>query len=204
LGDLLWLHGYVSALPPKTFSFFVLQCIKQYSSLSHPEMSQRKTKPKNKPSLSNPISQSSSSTTSLHLSCFHPSKPLFAAATTAIGQNVIRIYDTDRPVRGAQDVRAEIRLKRDEEVSCLRWAGYEGKKRKRASTAGELVVGMTSGKIYIVEQTLGEISRTLEGHSAPVLAWTVDEDRGWSCGGDGKIKCWDVRTGSCLLYGLFR
>lgn len=164
-----------------------------------PTMSQRKTKPKNKPSLSNPISQLSS-TSPFRFTSFHPYKPLFAAATTAIGQNVIRIYDTDRPIQGPQEVRTEIRLKRGEEVSCLRWTGYVGKKRKRTNTAGELAVGMSSGRIYIIEQASGEILRTLEGHTAPVHGWTVDEDRGWSCGGDGKLVCWDVQTGSCLRY----
>lgn len=163
-------------------------------------MSHRKAKPKNKPSLSNPISQPSSISPFCFTS-FHPFKPLFAATTTAIGQNAIRIYDTDRPIQGAQDVRTEIQLKRGDEVTCLRWAGFEGKKRKRANTAGELVVGVKTGRIYIIEQGSGEITRTLEGHTAPVRAWTPHEDfRGWSCGGDGKLKCWDIQTGSCLTY----
>ena len=163
-------------------------------------MSQRKRKPENRPSLSTPLAAPPSSS-SLHLTCFHQSKPLYAVATTAIGQNVIRIYDTDRPV---QEVRCEIRLKRDEEVSCLAWTGYDGKKRKRVqSSAGELVCGLISGKIHVMEQASGEIVRSLEGHTAAVTAWSVDDDKGWSCGGDGKIKCWDPRTGSCLAYDDF-
>jgi WD40 repeat protein len=59
---------------------------------------------------------------------------------------------------------------------------------------------MSSGRIYIIEQASGVIMRTLEGHTAPVRGWTVDENRGWSCGGDGKLVCWDVQTGSCLRY----
>ena len=162
-------------------------------------MSHRKSKPKNRPTLSNPLVALIPSS-SLHLACFHPSKPLYAVATTAIGQNVIRIYDTDRPVPGAQDVRSEIRLKKSEEVSCLAWAVYDGKKRKRVrSNAGELVCGLTSGWIYVIEQASGDIVRKMEGHTAAVNSWSTDEDRGWSCGGDGKIKGWDVRTGSCVV-----
>ena len=161
-------------------------------------MSHRKSKPKNKPSLSAPLSAPGSSS-SLHLTCFHPSKPIYAVATTAIGQNVIRIYDTDRPV---QEARCEVRLKRGDEVSCLAWTGADGKKRKRVQASvggGELVCGLMSGKIYVIEQASGEIVRSLEGHTAGVSDWSVDEEKGWSCGGDGKIKGWDPRTGSCLL-----
>lgn len=163
-------------------------------------MSHRKSKPKNKPSLSNSVATLTTPST-LHLSAFHPVKPLFAVATTAIGQNVVRIYDTNRPGPGAQEIRCEVRLKRGEEVSYLAWTGYDGKKRKRAQATGELlVVGLTSGRIYIVEQALGEIVKTLEGHTASVRGWSTEDDRGWSCGGDGKIKCWEPRTGNCLLY----
>lgn len=165
-------------------------------------MSHKKSKPKNKPSLSTAFTAPPSSS-SLHLTCFHPSKSLYAVATTAIGQNVVRIYDTDRPV---QEIRCEVRLKRGEEVNLLAWAtGYDGKKRKRvqqSSGGGELVCGLSSGKIYVIEQASGEILRSLEGHSAGVNGWSVDEEKGWSCGGDGKIKCWDPRTGSCLVYVL--
>lgn len=163
-------------------------------------MSHRKSKPKNKPSLSNSVATLTTPST-LHLNAFHPVKPLFAVATTAIGQNVVRIYDTNRPGPGAQEIRCEVRLKRGEEVSYLAWTGYDGKKRKRAQATGELLaVGMTSGRIYIVEQALGEIVKTLDGHTASVRGWSTEEDRGWSCGGDGKIKCWEPRTGNCLLY----
>ena len=163
-------------------------------------MSHNKGKPKNRPTLSAPLIGPTPSS-SLHLTSFHPSKPLYAVATTAIGQNVIRIFDTDRPVPGAQEIRCEVRLKRGEEVSCLAWTEYDGKKRKRVqSSAGELVCGVTSGRIYVIEQASGEIVRTLEGHTAGVSSWSVGKDRGWSCGGDGKIKGWDPRTGSCLVY----
>src|SRR5205809_7075601 len=118
-------------------------------------MSHRKSKPNNRPTLSNPLVAPIPSS-SLHLACFHTSKPVYAVATTAIGQNVIRIFDTDRPVPGAQEVRCEVRLKRGEEVSCLAWTGYDGKKRKRVqSSAGELVCGVTSGRIYVIEQAAG-------------------------------------------------
>lgn len=162
-------------------------------------MSHKKAKPKNRPTLSTPLTEYAPSS-SLHLTSFHPSKPLYAVATTAIGQNVIRIFDTNRPVPGAQEVRCEVRLKRGDEVSCLAWAGYDVKKRKRAqSSAGELVCGVTSGQIYVIEQASGEIVRTLEGHTARVNSWSVGEDKGWSCGGDGKVKGWDLRTGNCLV-----
>jgi WD40 repeat protein len=166
-------------------------------------MSHKKSKPKNKPTLSAPLN-GPTPYSSLHLTSFHPSKPLCAVATTAIGQNVIRIFDTDRPIPGAQEVRCEVRLKRGEEVSCLAWAGYDGKKRKRAqSSAGELVCGVMSGRIYVIEQASGEIVRTLEGHTAGVNSWSMSEDKGWSCGGDGKIKGWDLLKGSCLVYVVF-
>ena len=161
-------------------------------------MSHRKAKPKNRPSLSNPLKASPSSAYS-HLTCFPPSEPIYAVATTAIGQSVIRIYDTNRPIHGAQEVRCEIRLKKGEEASCLAWAGHDGKKRKRANSTGEFVCGLTSGRIYIIEQASGEIIKTLEGHTAIVRDWSVDQGKGWSCGGDGLIKCWDLRTGSCLM-----
>src|SRR5271155_2534404 len=126
-------------------------------------MSHRKAKPKNRPNLSNPLNTSTPSS-SLHLTCFHPSKPLYAVATTAIGQNVLRLYDTDRPIPGAQQVRCEIRLQRGEQVSYLAWTGYDGKKRKRVqSTGGDLICGLTSGRIYIIDQASGEIVKTLEG-----------------------------------------
>jgi len=166
-------------------------------------MSQRKSKGKNKPSLANPISTAVSAA-SIHLTSFHPSKALFAAATSAIGQNVVRIYDTDRSVVGAQEIRTEIRLKKGEEVSCIAWTGYDGKKRKRVQTSsGDLIVGLTSGRIYVIEQAIGEIVKTLEGHTAQVKGWCTHEEKGWSCAADGKIKCWDTRTGSCLSYNLF-
>jgi WD40 repeat protein len=162
-------------------------------------MSYKKSKPKNRPSLSTPLAASSPSS-SLHLTCFHPSRPLYAVATTAIGQNVIRIYDTDA---SSQEVRVEIRLKRGEEICCLAWTGHDVKKRKRAQYSdAQLICGLKSGKIYIIEQATGEIVRSLEGHTAAVNDWSVDQDRGWSCGGDGKIKCWDPKTGSCLTYKI--
>lgn len=82
-------------------------------------------------------------------------------------------------------------------MSCLAWSTSDGKKRKRVQSSGDLVCGLTSGRIYIIEQASGEIVKTLEGHTASVSSWVVDEDKGWSCGGDGKIKSWDPRTGSC-------
>jgi len=162
-------------------------------------MSHRKAKPKNRPSLANPL-RASSHPSYLHLTSFHPSRPLYAVATTAIGQNVVRIYDTDRPVHGALEARCEVRLKREEEASCLAWTGGKGKKRKRVPSDGEFVCGLTSGRIYVVEQASGEIVRTLEGHTAAVTDWSVDQERGWSCAGDGLIKCWDPQTGSCLMW----
>lgn len=167
-------------------------------------MSQRKSKPKNRPSLAAPLATSSS----IHLTSFHPSRPLYAVATTAIGQNVVHIYDTDKAVGGSQEARSEIRLARGDEVSCLVWQGSEGvKKRKRRGSAGsmggELVCGLKSGRICVIEQASGEIAKTLEGHGAGVNGWVVDEEGGWSCAADGKVKCWDTRTGNCLRYHNF-
>jgi WD40 repeat protein len=138
-------------------------------------------------------------------------RPLYAVATTAIGQNVVRIYDTDKATTGSgQEPRTEIGLARGDEVSCLVWqAGTSDgpKKRKRressaSSLAGELVCGLKSGQIVVIEQASGEIVRTLEGHSAAVNGWAVDEQgrEGWSCADDGKVRAWDTRTGEGSTY----
>ena len=166
-------------------------------------MSQKRSKPKNRPTLSNPLKNSPPSSFQ-RLTSFHPSKPLFAVATTAIGQHVLRIYNTERPVPGAQEVQCEIQLKKSEKVSFITWMVYDGRKRKRAEETtvggvGELVVGLTNGQIYLVEQASGEIVKTFNAHTARVRDWTVDGQKAWTCGDDGKIKCWDPRTGSCLL-----
>jgi WD40 repeat protein len=167
-------------------------------------MSQRKRKATNKPSLANPLS-ATVAPSSLHLTAFHPSKPLYAVASTAIGQNVIRIFDSDRPVPGAQEARSEIRLKKDEQVSCLAWAAVGGKGRKRGAGASkvELVVGLSSGRIYIVEEAMGEIVKTLEGHTAAVSSWANDGEKGWTCGNDSKLRLWDLQTDTCLQYISF-
>jgi WD40 repeat protein len=161
-------------------------------------MSQRKSKGKNKPSLANPIN-ALIPTSLTHLTSFHPSKPLFVAVTTAIGQNVVRIYDT-KAFGGSHEVRTEIRLKRGEEVSCVAWSSLEGKKRKRVGSSGDLIIGLKSGGIHVIDQAVGEIVTTLDGHAAEIKGWSRLEDKGWSCALDGKIKSWDIRTGSCLLY----
>jgi WD40 repeat protein len=138
-------------------------------------------------------------------------QPLYAVATTAIGQNVVRIYDTDKATAGSrQEPRTEIRLERGEQVSCLVWqAGASDglKKRKRresaaSNTAGELVCGLESGKIVVIEQASGEVVRTLEGHSAAVNGWAADEQgrESWSCADDGKVRAWDIRTGQGSTY----
>jgi WD40 repeat protein len=159
-------------------------------------MSHRKTKPKNRPPLSNPLNVSSTSTSSLHLTSFHPHKPLYSVATTAVGQNVVRIFDVRA---GVAEPRCEVRLKKGEEVSCLAWRGGD-KKRKRRQSMGEdgLLCGLKSGRIYVIEPASGEIVRKVEGHAASVNGWCTDEERAWSCGGDGKVKCWDSRTGNCV------
>jgi WD40 repeat protein len=54
------------------------------------------------------------------------------------------------------------------------------------------------GRIYVIESASGEIVRKVEGHAASVNGWCTDEERAWSCGGDGKVKCWDSRTGNCV------
>jgi WD40 repeat protein len=151
----------------------------------------------NKPSLSNPLTTSIPS--SLHLTSFHPSKHLFAIALTAIGQNLIRIYSTNTPSPEIQ----EIRLRKGDVVSYLQFFDYEGKKRKRNQVTGELLCGLKSGKIIFFEQASGEITRELEGHTAPVRGWSLWEEKAWSCAEDGKLKCWDIRTGSLLSYSLF-
>ena len=96
----------------------------------------------------------------------------------------------------------EVRLKKGEEVSSLAWTGSGGdkKRKRRPSVGGEdvLVCGLKSGGIYVVEPASGEIVLKVEGHAASVNGWYVDEERAWSCGGDGKVKCWDLRTGNCV------
>jgi len=145
---------------------------------------------------------------SLQMSCFHPTRTLFACVGNAIGENVVRVYDTDRGVSaGALDSRSEIRLRRGERVSCLAWiVAAEGKKRKRVqqqtAAQGDLAVGLSNGKIHVLDQGLGEVLRTLSGHTAEVRAWVAEDNKGWSCALDGKVKCWDYRSGSCLLYAL--
>jgi len=164
-------------------------------------MSHRKRKTTAKPSLSTPLAAAPPSS-SLHLTAFHPSKPLYAAASTAIGQNVIRIYDSDRPVPGAQEPRSEIRLKKDEKVTCLAWAGgsVKGKRRGSSARVEGLVVGLSSGRIYVVEEAMGEIVKTLEGHTAAVSSWAADGEKGWTCGSDSKLRLWDLQADTCLQY----
>lgn len=117
----------------------------------------------------------------------------------------MRIYDTNRG-GGQLEARTEIRLKRGDEVSCVVWSGQDGKKRKRAhsssslSPAGDLIIGLKSGRIYVIDQAIGEIVKSLEGHTAQVKGWSTFEEKGWSCATDGKIKAWDIRTASCLEY----
>ena len=175
-------------------------------------MSQRKQRPKNRPSHAAPLA----TPTGIHLTAFHPLRPLYAVATTAIGQNIVRIYDTDKATTGSQEPRTEIRLARGDEVNCLAWqqqhqqpagTSESAKKRKRgtssaSSTVGELVCGLKSGRIIVIEQASGEIVRTLEGHSAGVNGWAPDEHghEGWSCAEDGTIRAWDVRSGECSTY----
>jgi len=167
-------------------------------------MSHKKQKAKNRPSLATPLGAPSH----IHLTAFHPSQPLYAVATTAIGQNVVRVYDTDKAVTGSQEARSEIRLARGDEVSCLVWQGGSGaakkRKRKESSTnsgaGGELICGLKSGRILVIEQASGEIVRTLEGHSADVFGWVMHEEGGWSCAADGKVRCWDPRSAACLTY----
>src|SRR6202021_2326716 len=115
----------------------------------------------------------------------------------------VRIFDTDHRgvARGFLDSRTDIQLKRGENVSCLDWISVSdgGKKRKRVTgTAGvgDLIVGLTNGKIYVAEQGVGEIVRTLSGHTALVSSWFGEDEKGWSCALDGKIKCWDYKSGS--------
>jgi len=164
-------------------------------------MSLRKTKPKNRPPLSNPLASTPPlNPSSLHLTSFHPLKPLYAVATTAIGQNVVRIFDL-RP--GVAEPRWEVTLPQGEEVTCLAWTGGgDNKKRKRRQSVGEegkLVCGLKSGRINVIESALGEIVRKMDGHAASVNACFTDGDNNfWSCGGDGKVKCWDPTTGNCL------
>jgi len=160
-------------------------------------MSQRKRKATNKPSHSNPLS-APAAPSSLELTAFHPSKPLYAVASTAIGQNVIRLFDVDRPVPGAQEARSEIRLKKNEHVSCLSWAGFDEKGQKRSSSKTELVVGLSNGRIFVIDEALGEIVRTFEGHTAAVRGWTTDGSKGWTCGNDAKLRLWDLQTDTCL------
>jgi len=131
------------------------------------------------------------------LTSFHPHKPLYSVATTAVGQNVVRIFDVRA---GVAEPRCEVRLKKGEEVSCLAWRGGD-KKRKRRQSMGEddgLLCGLKSGRIYVIEPASGEIVRKVEGHAASVNGWCTDEERAWSCGSDGKVKCWDSRTGNCV------
>jgi WD40 repeat protein len=177
-----------------TKSFQISLLIEDQSPAS---MSQRKRKATNKPSLSNPLS-APAAPSSLELTAFHPSKPLYAVASTAIGQNVIRIFDVDRPVPGAQEARSEIRLKKNELVSCLSWAGFNAKGQKKGSSKVELVVGLSNGRIFVVEEALGEIVKTFEGHTAAVRGWTTDGNKGWTCGNDAKLRLWDLQSDTCL------
>jgi WD40 repeat protein len=170
-------------------------------------MSLRKQKARNRPSHAAPLA----TPTAIHVSAFHPVRPLYAVATTAIGQNVVQIYDTDKATTGSsQAPRTEIRLPRSEEVSCLVWkagASDEAKKQKRrdsaaANNTGELVCGFKSGRIVVIEQASGETVRTLDGHSAAVTGWAADEQghESWSCANDGKLRAWDTRTGAPSTY----
>lgn len=62
--------------------------------------------------------------------------------------------------------------------------------------------GLKSGRIHVIDSALGEIVKKMEGHAASVNAWYTEDDRVWSCGGDGKVKCWDLSTGNCIAYIL--
>jgi WD40 repeat protein len=163
-------------------------------------MSLKKTRGRAKPSLGDAL-LGTDRVASSQISCFHPSRTLFAVVGRVIGENVVRVYDTDRGVsRGGLDARSEVRLGKGERVSCLAFlGGQEGKKRKRVSQ-GDLIVGLTNGKLLVLDQGIGEVVRTLSAHTAEVSGWCVHEDKGWSCALDGQVKCWDYKSGSCLLY----
>jgi len=60
------------------------------------------------------------------------------------------------------------------------------------------VCGLKSGRINVIDSALGEIVKKMEGHAASVNAWFTEDDKVWSCGGDGKLKCWDPITGNCV------
>ncbi|KAI5791743.1 WD40-repeat-containing domain protein [Peziza echinospora] len=151
------------------------------------------------------------------LSSFSPSnlgQSLFASTILGLDAQRLRIHDTT-----TGRLRCEYVFEKGSSCNSLAWGSTPAesedaadkknkkKKRKRLSdSTGEatqaestivLALGMNKGTILLFSSTEGKIVGSLEGaHAGEVTAFQfseTDNNKGWSCGTDGKLVEWDLR-----------
>lgn len=138
------------------------------------------------------------------LSAFHATLPLFASAILALDAWHVRIVDptTSSP-------RNEYALDKGVTCRCLAWGttsqsrkSEKSKKKRKVeddSTEGLLAAGTSDGSIYLFNPSTDEsIAKLQGGHTGEVLALTFASASVWSAGSDGKVIEWDTTSNNML------
>ena len=145
-----------------------------------------------------------SNASSMTVTAFHPTLPLYATAALELNGWSVRIVDS----RGTQ-VRSTYDLADGQSCLCLAWSDAEQtasqpsrrKKRKagdqetNAIREGVLAVGVSDGTVLLLSPAEDEPLAKLGGaHTAGVTGLAFEGERLWSVAGDGKAVCWSVAT----------
>ncbi|ODQ50659.1 NUC189-domain-containing protein [Saitoella complicata NRRL Y-17804] len=144
---------------------------------------------------------------SVLVTAFSVTHPLFASAVLALDAHHVRIVDTNSSV-----LRNEYVLPKSVTCKCLAWGldrsdSTKSTKKRKTSLAAEggekawLAIGQSNGEVVLYSPSNASVQKTLSGaHVGDVTGFAFAEDgrRGWSVGADGKVVEWDLESGKSV------